>query len=288
MINALLLSLSVVLSSGRNLLSKGISGAPFGQRPFFCLQGVIFSSGALALFLADPRSLWQISATTFFYACLYALLLLSAQWCYTAALGGGQVSVCATVYAMGFVIPTLSGAVFWSEPLSLPKLFGVLLAFPVILLSGRIRGGGVKGGSRRFLLPLVIAMLSSGGLGVLQKVQQFSPYPGERGGFVLVAFLLAAAVSFLAFLCGRKSKETSFSFKESLFAMGAGACFGGANLLNTLLAGRMESAVFFPVLNVGSIMLSLLLGVIFFKERPTRAHFVVLLLGVLAILLIGL
>lgn len=73
-----------------------------------------------------------------------------------------------------------------------------------------------------------------------------------------------------------------------LFAAGAGACFGSCNLLNTVLAGMLDSAVFFPTLNIGTIFMSLLLSIVLFKERFTKKHLLIHSLGTLSILLITL
>ena len=47
----LLLGLSVVLSTGRNLFSKKLSDIRFGTRAFFLCQSVLFLCGAVSLVL---------------------------------------------------------------------------------------------------------------------------------------------------------------------------------------------------------------------------------------------
>lgn len=64
--------------------------------------------------------------------------------------------------------------------------------------------------------------------------------------------------------------------------------FALSNLLNTILAGKLDSAVFFPVLNVGTIIFSLLLGMVLYKEKFTRKDTAALSLGIISILLITL
>ena len=287
----LLLLLSISLSSGRNILSKSISGARFGKRSFFFLQAAIFLSGALILAIVGARSFSSIAPETLLYAGIYGILLLSAQWCYTAALAGGQVSICATVYSLGFILPTASGMIFWAEPISILKILGILTVIPTLILSasGNPKTEVQEPSNRRYIFPLLIAMLSSGGLGILQKVQQKSPFPEERTAFVTVAFLLAGIVSLLcALLLARREASPMPSGKELLFASGVGICFGSCNLLNTTLAGLLPSAVFFPLLNIGMILLSLLLSVTIFRERFTKRHAWILSLGALSILLIAL
>ena len=283
----LLLSLSVILSTGRNLFSKKLSGVPFGTGAFFLCQAVLFLSGALSLLLFGGLATWSIAPVTVAYAVLYGLLLLLAQWLYTAALARGNTALCSTVYSLGFLLPTLSGAVLWAEAFSPLDAVGVLCAVGAVTCSGMRRKGEEKAGKARYFLPLLIAMLASGGLGIVQKLQQRSEFADQKTLFLLIAFLFAAAVSLL-FALGAKGKSAP-PLRRSSFAVAApiGVCFGCCNLLNTTLAGLLPGAVFFPTLNIGVIVLSMLAGVVFFKERLTKKEISVLLLGGASILLLN-
>ena len=276
-----LLCLSIVLSAGRNLLSQQISRADFGTRPFFAAQAALFAAGACTL-LAGQTGL-SISLETVLFAAVYAALLLTAQWCYTAALQSGQVAICATVYSLGFIFPTMSCMLFWGEPCSPCQIVGIALVVPTIILSGmkgRKAPSALSPGRMAFLLT---AMLASGGLGIVQKLQQSAPHASERAAFVLIAFVLAACASLaMAFL--RKGEQPRG--RDLRFAAGAGICFALCNLFNTILAGALKSAILFPSLNIGSILLSLLLGLVLLRERFTLRHLGVLLLGIASILLI--
>ena len=283
--NWALLTLSVVLTAGRNLLSKSISARAFGTAGFFRLQGWIFGVGAAVLFFPAAIGAEGVSPVTAGYALLYGLFLVGAQWCSTVALGRGNTTVCATVYSLGFILPTLSGMVFWKEPVTLWKIVGIVTVFPALILSGRnSRRGSATG--HRYIIPLITAMLCSGGLGILQKIQQSSAYPRQRTAFVCIAFAFAALFSLLCGVRRRSSVRTARSFR--LAASGVGVCFALCNLLNTFLAGRMESAVFFPCLNVGAILLSCLLSLLLLREKLSGRHVAVLAFGTLSVLLIGL
>ena len=287
-VSAFLLLLSIALSSGRNLLSKNISDTVFGERRFFIYQTAIFSSGAFILLLANIGKGGAVSSVTLFYSICYALLLLSAQWCYTVALKNIDVSVCATVYSLGFIFPTISGMLFWSEPVSLFKIVGIIIVIPTIILAGTVsKNANIKHGSPEFIVFLIIAMLASGGLGIVQKLQQKSMYTDQKNAFVFIAFLIASAFSFICAMTFKTNNE-GIKIPKLTFASGVGVCFAVCNLLNTILAGRLESAIFFPTLNIGNILLSLVLSSILFKERFTKKHFLILLLGMTSILLISL
>ena len=55
---------------------------------------------------------------------------------------------------------------------------------------------------------IYIAMLASGGLGLMQKVQQSSRIAGEKMAFFLVAFVFAVLCSCVAYLICRKVQFT--------------------------------------------------------------------------------
>ena len=289
-----LLIISILCSAGRNIFSKYISSATFGEKLFFLSQATIFSVGCIVSFIFGNVMLLSVSTVTVIYALIYGALLISAQWCYTAALRHGKTGICSTVYSLGFIFPTLSGAIFWQEELRVINVVGILIVIPTVILSGKRKGSSdkdLKLGT--YLLPLLIAMLSSGGLGIMQKLQQSSAYPEQKDSFVFIAFAFAAVSSFVGVLAGRKpqeinEKEHKRSLLPSLvFAACVGVCFVVCNILNTTLAGRVPSALLFPLLNIGTIFLSMLLGIAFFKDKLSKNDGAILLLGCAAILLIS-
>jgi len=281
-----LLSLTVFLSVGRNMFSKGISAFSFGTKSFFIAQGLLFLSGTAILFVFGD-GIFTVSGLTVLYAVIYAMLLISAQWNYTAALKTGNTSVCATVYSLGFILPTLSGSLIWDEPFSIFKALGTIVIIPAIILSGKSPSENTSDKKSGYIFPLVLAMLSSGGLGIVQKIQQKSPYADEKAIFVLIAFALASLFSFIAIFFA-KSKSDIKPTKKLAPAIGTGLCFGCCNLLNTTLAGRLSSAFFFPLQNISVILLSLLLSILIFREKPSRKDISVLILGFISIFFLNL
>ncbi len=280
--------LSVLCSTLRNLFSKRLSAAPFGSRSFFFLQSLLFFSGGFLLLLFSFRSESFLSPLTFVYSLCYGLLLISAQWLYTMAMKQGNVGVCSTVYYFGFIIPTLAGVLWWKDTLKVTGAIGILLVLVSILLSGfdsKSKHDSVD--KKSYLFPLILAMISSGGLGLMQKIQQASPFPHERIPFVAVAFLIAGIISMLMALFQPK-RQTNSPKGSLLFAILTGVAFSGSNLLNTTLAGMIPLTIFSPILNIGTIIASSVVGTILFREKPSKIESVVLVIGILAILLIGL
>ncbi len=195
----LLLALSVLLSTGRNLLSKNLSSVEFKTKPFFLCQGVLFLFGALALVSFEGISFESIAGETLLFAFIYGCLLVLAQWFYTAALSKGNTALCSTVYSLGFILPTMSGVIVFCEAFSIFDFFGILCAVSAVIVSGLKINKNASKSKSHYFIPLIVAMLASGGLGIVQKIQQRSPHAEEKSVFLFFAFLLAAAVSFSFF-----------------------------------------------------------------------------------------
>lgn len=286
MIATLLLILSILLSSARNIFSKRISSARFGTRRFFLLQALLFSGGAAVAAVGAGANGTLPSRYTVITGLIYGVLLLLAQWLYTAALASGKTALCSTVYSLGFVIPTLYGALIAEEGLRWTDGLGVLCAALAVVLSGVAKGGfRGKGDGVKFVL--ILAMLASGGLGVVQKLHQSTEYSEERGTMLLIAFALAATVSVISALISPSPTTMGASRSSFASALTVGVVFGICNLLNTRLAGLLPGTVLFPTLNIGTIILTMLAAIPLYKELPEKKDLPTLLLGGAAILLLN-
>lgn len=285
----LLLALSIVCSTARAVFSKRLGTLSTGRRGFYLTQAVLFAVAAAVLLLLNVRSIARPSQTAVLLAVAYGVLTVLSQGMYTLSLTRCPVSVCAMVYSFGFILPTVFGTVVWREPVNAFKIVSILLCIATIFLaSGKSDAGGAK--PRGLPLPLIVAMLASGGLGIVQKLQQKSAASGETGMFLCLAFMLATLLSLLAALAARKDAAPKARIGSALALpiLVVGVCMAAANTANTLLAGLLPSAVIFPTVNVGVILASLAVSALLLKEKPTRRQIAAFALGIAAILLFNL
>ncbi len=278
--NLPLLLLSVMLSSTRNITSKKTAADSNEKVQFYFSQTILFGVAAVLIILLRLRS-FEIAFQTVIYGIIYGFLLILSQWMLTIALGLGNTSVCSVVYSMGFLIPTVSGTLFWNEPFTVLQGIGLIAALSAITLT--VRKDNSNLGGKKFVLAIVSATAASGGLGIMQKVQQASPTANQEAAFLTVAFMVAFTFSFFAFLLCRPCLKPQF--KSAIIPAVTGICFGGANVCNTLLAGRLPSAVFFPTQNILTILLSSVAGIIIFKEKSTLKTILITILGIIAVIL---
>ena len=173
MINALYLTLSVLLSAGRNVFSKKTAITSGDNARFFLSQTILFSAAGLLMLIFNLDFYKETSALTIFYGVIYGLLLISAQWLYTFALMSGYTSVCSVIYSLGFIVPTIAGTVFWNDEFTIKNVVGLVMAVGVILLTMKSDNTSSTG-SKKFVPIIIVAMFSAGGLGLMQKIQQTS------------------------------------------------------------------------------------------------------------------
>jgi drug/metabolite transporter (DMT)-like permease len=105
--------------------------------------------------------------------------------------------------------------------------------------------------------------------------------------FLLLSFIFAFIVS-LIFTLALKKGQSLIEKKTAISSLSVGAIFSICNILNTYLAGVLDSAVLFPVLNIGTILISLALSVIIYKEKLDKRDTIIIILGALAIILVNL
>ena len=288
LVTALILICSILFGATKNVLIKGFSVHSIKNREFFILQASIFGAGSVVLAIANLISFNGISKFTVICSIFYGIMLVAALWCYTLALSQGKTAVCATIYSFGFVVPTLSGTLFWNETITIFGYLGIIILLPILIISGTSpKKQENKQTSKFFVIPLIIALLASGGLGIMQKIHQQSEYANQLNAFILLSFLIAFTLSVTLSLILKKGEPT-LKRKSLSSALFVGVIFSLCNIMNTYLAGVLDSAVLFPLLNVGSILISLILSIIMYKEKMDKRDVIVLILGIMAIVLVNL
>ena len=63
----------------------------------------------------------------------------------------------------------------------------------------------------------------------------------------------------------------------------SGACAAVNNKFNLYLSGVMDSAVFFPIVNGGGLVLTTLAAVLLFKEKLSKKQWIGVVLGIASV-----
>lgn len=207
------------------------------------------------------------------------------------ALECGPMSYTSFITYSSMIIPAFSGWAIFGEKISVIKFIGVFLMLVAIYLSVCGQNNSGKKTNFRWLIFALISMLSSGMIGVLQKIHQNSYHRNELMYFLLVSFAFASALSFIMFVIDKRRSHASASIisagkKVTLICASCGCFIAFSNVTNFYLSGVMNSIFFFPVVNGGVLILVMLVSFLFLHEKLSIIHRIGLTVGIVSIALL--
>lgn len=210
-----------------------------------------------------------------------------------SALQAGPMAYTSVIISFSTLISALSGVAFFGESLGLAQLAGILLMLVSFVLAAN-NGGGEKKANLKWLLLCLAAFLETGGIGVMQKIHQSSPHRDELNAFLVIAFVSSAVIcaSFATLLKKRETREREIvkeiKSKKRLLLMLAVMLVSGigtavSNKLNLYLSGVMDSAVFFPIVNGGGLVLNTLAAYVVFREKLSKKQWLGIASGIASV-----
>ena len=174
----------------------------------------------------------------------------------------------------GMLVPYVFGLFFLNEEFSYLRLSGIVLIVAAVIISntGRLKLSGSQIGMccAVFLLNGCVSVVSK--LHQAEIVSHFNPVNTES--FVILMAIVKIVLCFpIAFVLMKKAGQSiagkGFSGVLPLFVLTAVAD-GASCYLQLLGAKSIDAGVLYPLVTAGSIILSALLGMIAFRERPSK------------------
>lgn len=126
-----------------------------------------------------------------------------------------------------------------------------------------------------------------------------SGYADELNGFLIISFLisaLAAGICAVIALKRKKAEQNDNADGEEKPAKGVGyflpivlSGVGVAlnNVINLYLSGKVDSAVFFPIVNGGGLILVTLCAVVLYREKLSVKQWAGIIIGIISVVLLS-
>ncbi len=209
-----------------------------------------------------------------------------------AALQVGPMSYTSVIISFSTLISALSGVTFFNESLGWAQIVGIVLMLVSFVLAAK-SGDNEKKANLKWVFLCLIAFAATGGIGVMQKVHQSSEYREELNAFLIIAFISSATLCtiFAALLKRREGRsadvKNNASKKLIVLLLGimivSGVCVAVNNKFNLYLSGVMDSAVFFPIVNGGGLVLATLAAGLLFRGRLTKKQWFGVIFGIASV-----
>ncbi len=202
------------------------------------------------------------------------------------------VSITSVISKMSVVIPVMVALVIYGDSMNVIKGGGILLALAAVFLTTmkeEKKSHHLKFSWRTLLLPAALFIGTGTVDAVIKYTQQLHIAPADYDLYTSSLFASAASAGMLILVVRYFVREKRFAARSILagIALGIPNYFSIFFLLKTLEIPHYESSVIFPVINVGIVALSALVGFFAFREKLNRANKMGIALSLVAIIIIS-
>lgn len=199
-------------------------------------------------------------------------------------------SVVSVAAKMSVVIPIIFGLIYYKESLGVYKFVGILVALVAVYLTSIKNTEGLRIKASSIIFPLLVFL----GSGVIDTAIKYleGEYIGKDDVAIFSAtiYAMAAFIGIITLTVHKIRGKFKFEWKNVLggIALGIPNFFSVYFLVQALRSGIFESSGIFTINNVSIVMVSTLVGIMFFKEKIHIKNWIGILLAIVGILLITL
>ena len=258
------------------------------------LQAIIvnyITAGLLALVadgsvLTNNFSITNLFQSTFIYYALIIGVLFIITF-NLIAFGTQKIGIAITTVSnkMSMIIPVLIGLFVFKEDKNFLKLIGIVLAILAIFFSCSKNG---KLSFDKKYLPVIILVFIGQGIAdsTLKWAQEFAINASNNNVFFATTFFTAAFSGTLFMMI--QLRKITVTLRSLLWGviLGIPNYFTLYFFVEALSAGVFESSQVFPIVNMGVIVLTAVMGIILFREHLSKSNWMGILLALIAISLI--
>jgi drug/metabolite transporter (DMT)-like permease len=286
MINYILLGCSVVLAVVKSAFVKKYSSyAPDKNSPIFFFNLLAYGLAAIIQLVINgipSLSLWIVLPSAGYALSCYLMQIFLMK---SMAIGSMALSSLFCMY--GMLIPSVAGPLFFSESFSALQGVGVVLMILAIFFSADVRKDNSTT-SKEWLIFALLTLLFSGMVGIFEKIHQTGLQRDDIHSFLSCAFTMIALLNAITLPIVRKREENPPPIKHGLLtAILTGLVVVFYNRINLILAGALDTMIYYPISSGGAVLLTLIVSVIVFREPIKRNHILCFVSGTAAILLLG-
>jgi len=231
------------------------------------------SAGTLAYLISQKT---PTDMTVYYYGAVLGLFFFTGFVTFSKAIKSKGIASAVTMGRMSLAIPVTLSIFLWGEKPLITDILGLILVFLIILTwEGKI------GKPSPILLSLFLLF---GFLDAGVKFFKLGFPDVENSFFLIIVFFSALVWSWLyVFVFTSRGQLKAIDFGRGL-SMGIPNYFSTFFLLKALQ--NIPAYVTFPFINIGTIVLSALLGYLWFKEKISKKKIGLIFLGVIAVLLL--
>ena len=237
----------------------------------------------------------HFSSYTVLMGTLAGICTTAGGMCLLGAMALGPLSLTVLIFSMYVIVAPVLSIVFLKEKVTFCQAVGTCLILGVLVLSNYSKEEGEGRKSRLWWLLCVGSITGTGLSNYIMKVHQYRMPNQDVWEYSIVSYGAGGiCAAILALIFYRKDKSRSgrpgYRFTKKDFfgpAVGMAIAEGIANLGNLYNVSRLPAIVLYPVSQLGTLMMTVLFGLIVLKEKLNQVSILCLVMGTAAIILMN-
>ncbi|MCT4615467.1 MAG: EamA family transporter [Marinifilaceae bacterium] len=231
-----------------------------------------------------PKFQELINYDWFWYSALISIFFIVCFILFAQSSQKAGVGITAIASRISLIIPICISYIFLNESLNYTKIIGIILS--IISLYFIIKGNEQKKQTKLIFILLPLILFFANGINEsLMKIIETKMVNGNTILFISCIFTFCLILGLLYKLM--YTRNIYFSYKNII----AGIILGFFNFSSTYFflkaISKFESAIFFPIVNISIVSISVIIGYIFFKEKLTKKNILGIILAIISIFLIS-
>lgn len=282
----LAMSFSATITVGGRLYNQKNKGIDNVSRLYNVLVAFFASLGWLVLWLSD----FSFDLRVLPYSMLYGI----GYSCFTigmlGALKTGSTSITALVKQLALVGVSIWGFAFWGTEFTLISGVGLVLiviSLALCLLEKEEKRDG--GNVIRWIVFACLITVGNAGCSIIQRYQQMAFEYQHKNMFMFFGVFFSMLVCIVIAL--KENKENwGTALKRSWMCPALTGCSSALSNVFILLLVRhqMSSTIIYPGVAVGGLMITILISLLFFRERLRFMQWCGIAVGSIALVLLNL
>ena len=286
------MAIAIVLSVFSNIILHS-----YKNRDFKTPGDVFLFNSGISLVWLVVLIIWSlisgdfvISRGSVFFGVIYGVTLALFLYFKTQSMSTGPVALTSLISNCAFLVATGFGVVYADEIVKPLQGVGMGIILISLLLCVNPKKSEEKLTLKWFIYCFAF-FLAGGFIGIFYKIFNKSDAAQEVNSMMLTAAIVSSVLfAVFGFIINGVTKQQAKPkvYKKSLIYMLLRGIAGCIYIrMNVSLSGQIPSVIFFPVSNGANVILSTLCGQFLFKEKLSTQQKIGIIIGLIAIVMIG-
>lgn len=241
----------------------------------------------LLVFGNSPFSTKTLNVPWLLYALILGVYLISLFNLISYGTAKQGMTVTTIANKLSLAIPVLFSYWLYNEEMGVLKIAGILLAIPAVYFATKQKE---KVSFNSLYLAAAIFIFSGLFDAYLKYVQHFHlDGADEQAAFTTLGFAIAASIGSATVLARVLLKKTTLHIKNLIagIVLGIPNYFSIYYFIRLFDSGYMDSSAIVPVNNIGIVIATTFVAILFFQEPVNRSRILGIILAIVAIVLIA-